>query len=194
MFPLVRAKQIGYIQQRMEGRQVSTISILYSVDSFEMAQELPLIQLLLEQVETLYRGNAWHGPALRGCLRDLSASEAEEHRAASGHSLADIALHCAYWKYAVRRRLIGGKRGSFPWKGSNWFTLPAPLTEEVWKSILRTLDDEHDALCDAVMNFPPFELFKKQKGSKFLPYEMIQGIAAHDVYHAGQVRVMKPKR
>ena len=122
----------------------------------------------------------------------LTAEEASGHRTKSGHSIAEIALHCAYWKYAVRRRLSGGKRGAFPWKGSNWFSLPSPLSNDDWKAILEILDREHDALYQVIENYSEKLLMKKQAGSRFLPIEMIQGIAAHDVYHAGQIRLLKP--
>ncbi len=157
-----------------------------------MAQEHAIIQMLLNNYEQLYRGKPWHGPTLRGSLMGLAAQEASGNRTKSGHSIAEIALHCAYWKYAVRRRLSGGKRGAFPWKGSNWFSLPIPLTDANWKAILETLDSEHDALYAVIEKYPEKLLTKKQAGSRFLPIEMIQGIAAHDVYHAGQIRLLKP--
>ena len=39
------------------------------------------------------------------------------------HSIVENVVHCAYWKYAVSRRLTGEKRGSFSLKGSNWFAI-----------------------------------------------------------------------
>jgi len=159
-----------------------------------MAQELTISHMLLTNYEQLYRGKPWHGPTLRSSLTGITAQEAGLPRSRSGHSIADIALHCAYWKYAVRRRLTGGKRGSFPWKGSNWFTLPSPLTDENWKAIQQTLDAEHDALFAVIQEYPEKLLTKKQQGSRFLPIDMIQGIAAHDAYHAGQIRLLKSEK
>lgn len=124
----------------------------------------------------------------------LNAQEASGHRTKSGHSIAEIALHCAYWKYAVRRRLSRGKRGAFPWKGSNWIVIRTPLLDQDWKAILETLDAEHDALYQVIEGYSEKLLMKKQPGSKFLPIEMITGIAAHDVYHAGQIRLLKPAK
>lgn len=150
--------------------------------------------MLLRNYEQLYRGKPWHGPTLRGSLMGLNAQEASGHRTKSGHSIAEIALHCAYWKYAVRRRLSRGKRGAFPWKGSNWIVIRTPLLDQDWKAILETLDAEHDALYQVIEGYSEKLLMKKQPGSKFLPIEMITGIAAHDVYHAGQIRLLKPAK
>ena len=158
-----------------------------------MANALSITSVLLDQLESVYHGKAWHGPTLRGSLRGITAQEASQTLTQSGHSIADIALHCAYWKYSVRRRLLQSPRGSFPWKGSNWFTLPRPLSEEEWKRILHALDEEHEALRLAIESFPEATLGQVPKGSRYCYYQLIQGIAAHDVFHAGQVRLLKAK-
>ena len=62
------------------------------------------------------------------------------------HSIAENVVHCAYWKYAVRRRLCGEKRGSFPLKGSNWFALPEPLSEASWREFTALLESQHRLL------------------------------------------------
>lgn len=158
-----------------------------------MSQVLTILSALHDQLDSVYHGKAWHGPTLRGALRGISAQEAGKAVNQSSHSIADIALHCAYWKYSVRRRLQNSKRGTFAWKGSNWFTLPKPLTEELWHKILNTLDEEHNALRKAVESFPSSHLGRIPKGSRYSYFQLIQGIAAHDVFHAGQVRLLKAK-
>jgi len=159
-----------------------------------MAKVDPMIDILLVHLDSVYRGKAWHGPTLRGSLSGVTAEEAGDTLTQSGHSIADIALHCAYWKYSVRRRLLQSKRGAFAWKGSNWFKLPQPMTESTWKGILKTLDEEHQVLIESVLTFSDSHLSRIPKGSKFSYGQLIQGIAAHDVFHAGQIRLLKAKR
>ncbi len=158
-----------------------------------MSQVPTTLSALLDHLDSVYHGKAWHGPTLRGSLRGIPAQEAGKALTQSGHSIADIALHCAYWKYSVRRRLLNSKRGTFAWKGSNWFTLPKPLTDELWQRILNALDEEHQALRQAVESFPNAHLGRIPKGSRYSYIQLIQGIAAHDVFHAGQVRLLKAK-
>ena len=79
--------------------------------------------LFLRMLDDAYQRKAWHGPNLRGSLRGVTADQALWRPAPGRHSIGELAVHCAYWKYAVRRRLTGLKRGTFPRKGSNW--LPA---------------------------------------------------------------------
>jgi hypothetical protein len=94
---------------------------------------------------THYERKAWHGPNLRGSLRGVTAEEALWRPAPGRHCIWELAVHCAYWKYAVRRKLTAVKRGAFPRKGSNW--LPPG---DSWEADLRLLREEHLALRDAV--------------------------------------------
>lgn len=91
----------------------------------------------------------------------------------------------------MRRRLRGEKRGSFPLKGSNWFTLPARLDDAAWRDYVRLLDEQHKALRETVAKFPASKLSTVPAGCKVSNLKIIYGIAAHDVYHAGQVRLLK---
>ncbi len=89
--------------------------------------------LLLRLLDEAYNKQAWHGAQLRGTLRRVNATQATWRPKPQRHNIAEIAVHCAYWKYAVRRRILGEKRGSFPLKGSNWFPISSHLTDGRWK-------------------------------------------------------------
>src|SRR4051794_26233423 len=91
------------------------------------------LSLLLRFLDESYEKKAWHGPNLKGSVRGLDAFTAEWRPRSDRHSIVEIVVHCAYWKYAVRRRLSGEKRGSFSLKGSNWFAIELPLGEAPWK-------------------------------------------------------------
>ena len=80
--------------------------------------------LLLSLLDEAYSKKTWHGPNLRQSLKGVSAKQAARRPGRDRHNIWEIALHAAYWKYAVRRKLEGGKRGAFVLKGSNFFTRP----------------------------------------------------------------------
>ena len=147
--------------------------------------------LLLRIIDEGYSKKTWHGPNLRGSIRGVSAKEASWRPGESRHNIWEIVVHCAYWKYIVRRRILGEKRGSFPLNGSNWFTRPEELTGSAWKMDVRLLDDMHRLLFDAITEMKSSELKKSPNGSKFDNRSTIFGIAAHDIYHAGQIQLIK---
>ena len=137
--------------------------------------------LLLRILDDAYERKAWHGPNLRGSLRGVTAQEALWRPAPSRHNIWELAVHCAYWKYAVRRKITGEKRGSFARKGSNWLR-----PGEKWEDDLRMLGREQRALLAAIEMATSQQLTKLER--------LIYGVAAHDTYHTGQIQLIKRLR
>jgi len=124
-------------------------------------------------------------------VRGLSARQAAARPTRGRHNIWELTVHAAYWKYAVWRRLTGEKRGSFAVAGSNWFPSPSPLTEAAWKGAVDLLVKEHRRLRRVVAALPASALSKKAKGGGERNVRIIRGIAAHDLYHAGQIQLLK---
>lgn len=139
-------------------------------------------ELFVRILNASYEKKGWHGPTLRGALRGLTANQAFWRPAHGRHSIWDFVLHCAYWKYAVWRKLTGSRRGSFARKGSNWFEPPLP-TERAWRDDVQLLADAHRMLCEAVEDAPLKIIRDKAR--------VIYGVAAHDAYHTGQIQMLK---
>ncbi len=151
----------------------------------------PKIEHLLGLLDEAYNRAAWHGPNLRGSIRGVTAREAAMRPRVGRHNIWEIVVHAAYWKYRVRARLLGEKRGSFSIPGSNWFHRPLDAGEKAWRADMALLDQEHRLLREAVSGFPPGDLDRSPRGSKSSPRRLIAGIAFHDVYHAGQIQLIK---
>ncbi len=93
--------------------------------------------------------------------------------------------------YVIRRRLTAEKRGGFALEGSNFWVRPQDDTDGAWKLDLALLGAEHGALRDAVARFPTARLMQPAVGSPFTYAALIRGAAAHDLYHAGQIQLLK---
>ena len=146
---------------------------------------------LLAILDQAYNRPSWHGTNLRGSIRGLSAERAAWRPAPGRHNIWENVVHAAYWKYAARRRLTNETRGSFPLKGSNWFRRPVEATDRAWKTDVGLLDEMHRALRKAVTDLPPTKLRRPIGASKRTYGWLISGIAAHDLYHAGQIQLLK---
>jgi uncharacterized damage-inducible protein DinB len=149
------------------------------------------IEQLLELLDEGFNKAAWHGPNLRGSIRGVTALEAAARPGAGRHNIWEVVVHAAYWKYAVRRRLLGEKRGSFELTGSNWFERPGDRSEKAWRADVALLEREHRQLRDAVWSMEPEALDRRSRGSRSRVRRLIFGIAFHDVYHAGQIQLLK---
>jgi hypothetical protein len=108
------------------------------------------------------------------------------------HNIWEIVVHAAYWKYAVRRRLARDKRGSFALSGSNWFARPqGEGLDRAWAGDVRLLVDEHRRLREAIAAIPARDLERPVGSQSTTAAHLIRGIAAHDLYHAGQIQLIK---
>lgn len=147
--------------------------------------------MLLLQLEQAFDRKSWHGTNLLGSIRGIDVTEAAWRPADDRHNIWEIILHAAYWKYSVYRRISGGDRGSFPIAGSNWFVRPNEGGRKELRTDIALLKDFHRRLIEEVRAIDPGRLGEVPAGSKFAYRDLIIGVAAHDLYHAGQIQLLK---
>lgn len=145
------------------------------------------LEMLLDGLDEAFDRRSWHGANFRGSLRGVTAEQAGWRPAPGRHNIREVVWHASYWKYVVRRRLTGEKRASFPVSGSNWFERAEAPDEAGWKAELKLLAEMHRRLRETVAALPPGKL---KPGA----IHMIRGSAAHDLYHAGQIQLLKRLR
>ncbi len=142
-------------------------------------------KLVLALLDEAYEKKTWHGPNLKQSIKGITAKQAAWRPRPGRHNIWEVTLHAAYWKYAVRRRIEGGRRGSFVLKGSNFFVRPekGKLNEAAWSADKKLLEREHRALHVTVA-----KVLRTARAAKLLP--QLYGVAFHDIYHAGQIRLL----
>lgn len=141
---------------------------------------------ILQLFEEAFEKKAWHGPNLWQSLKGVTAKQAAWRPEPGRHNIWEETVHAAYWKYAVRRKLEGGKRGGFALKGSNFFPRPEAggLSESAWKADKEILRREHLTLREAIR-----AALRKPPTPKLA--HTLWGAAFHDIYHAGQIRLLR---
>lgn len=161
---------------------------------------MTLTELLLASIDEAYDKRSWHGTNLRGSLRGVTVEQAawrpayakaSARQGQSSHNIWELMVHAAYWKYDIRRRLTGEKAHSFAIEGSNFWTRPLEGTLGEWRRDLRLLEDEHAKLRAAVAAFPASRWTRQAPGKPFNFEGLVRGVAAHDLYHAGQIQLLK---
>jgi uncharacterized damage-inducible protein DinB len=135
----------------------------------------------------------WYGGATAiGSLRGVGHAQAAWKPADDRHSIWELALHIAYWKYAVRRRLDSSvPRGAFPRSPANWPRIPDHADERAWKEDRALLRREHEALVAIARTLGPDELDRRDAKGDYRALDLLFGVASHDVYHTGQIQLMK---
>ena len=155
-----------------------------------MPRLAPELAILLDALDRAFHTRSWHGPGLRGLIRGVTPRQALWRPGAGRHSIWELVLHTAYWKYAVTRRLTGGSIGGFSRTPSNWPGAPTRPDASRWREDMALLESEHRRLRTAVASLDPRRL-SRRLGRSWTVAQTIEGVAAHDLYHAGQIGLIK---
>ncbi len=105
--------------------------------------------MLLDVIDQGFDRQSWHGPNLRGSIRGVTHLQADWRPEPERHNIWEHVLHAAYWKYTVRRRILGEKRGSFQINGSNWITTQE-TTAAAWRRDVKLLVETHESMRAAI--------------------------------------------
>jgi uncharacterized damage-inducible protein DinB len=132
------------------------------------------------------------GPSPAGSLRGVDIDLATRRSAGLKHCIWELALHIAYWEYAVRRVLVDGPKGGFPRMPSNWPAMPAEPCGRVWKADRALVKQERAALVVELENLDAKKLDERTSAaSERTVGDLLIGIIQHSVYHTGQITLLK---
>jgi uncharacterized damage-inducible protein DinB len=156
------------------------------------------IEGIVDELQREYGGDAWYGSPLRDILKGITAAQASSRPVPQAHSIWELVLHITAWKREVASRMQGRPAGEPP--EGDWPTAPSDGqgTDAAWAQALEALQQAQVALLSAVGQLPPSRLHvpvtdprNRPLGTGVSHYVTLHGIAQHDVYHAGQVAIIK---
>ncbi|MEJ2616215.1 MAG: DinB family protein [Ignavibacteriaceae bacterium] len=146
---------------------------------------------LKDILEEAYFKKAWHGPNLHSALNGVTADDALKRPSKGRNNIYEITIHSAYWVYRVINRIRKNPGLKFPLKGNNWFESPKTLTNTEWKKIKKLLNELHKELFNLISELSSREFKSKTEKEKQIISRLLVGISMHDVYHAGQIQLIK---
>jgi len=146
------------------------------------------VQRISDQLKRAYEGEAWHGPSLKEILAGVSADQAARRPVPTAHSIWEIVLHIAAWDGVVCDRLHGNYL-SDPAEG-DW-PAAAETTDEAWAAALEALGANHLKLRKAIASLNEADLDKPLAPGKPSAYVTLHGVIQHDLYHGGQIALLK---
>jgi uncharacterized damage-inducible protein DinB len=143
---------------------------------------------ILDQMDRAFFGDAWHGPALAQLLEGISAEDAARHPIRGVHSIGELVNHIAAWNAIAARRLAGERVDVTP--EVDWPS--AGEADDVeWRRSLDRLMESRARLRSAVEGLSEEQLAEKPEGQKESRYILLHGVIQHDLYHAGQIAILK---
>lgn len=151
----------------------------------------PRLVLHIQELTLAFDRRSWHGPNLMGALRGVTPAGAVWRPQPQRHNVAEIVVHCAYWKYRVCRLLDPARHTGFTVPGSDWFGREREMSRADLKADSDLLREWHGHLIAEIRRIDPDDLDRQAGTGKFTVSELLCGAAAHDVYHAGQIRLLR---
>ena len=145
------------------------------------------MELIAVQIRRAFWGESWHGPSVREVLADVSADDAAAHPIAGAHSIWEIVLHMTGGYNLVLRRVRGERAQLAPEEA--WPPV-AEFSSRAWHASQHTLERLNQLLQGAVRTFP-VERLSQELGSEYSAYTQFCGAPQHDLYHAGQIVLLK---
>ncbi len=142
------------------------------------------IARIVDQMERAFDGRAWHGPPLMKILRGITAREAPARLFPETHTIWELVNHVTAWKQIVARRISGQVVKVTP--AQDW-----PKPRGTWTQALAELQRAHRDLVKAVRKGPPDGRAGKVLGKSHNHYVLLHGAVQHDLYHAGQMALLK---
>jgi uncharacterized damage-inducible protein DinB len=149
------------------------------------------IARLADQIRRAFEGGAWPGDSVLEILAGVSAKTAAARPIADAHSIWELVLHIAAWDKVVIRR-AGGEAVKL--SGKQNFPAVKDISEAAWRNALTLLKATHAELLKTVAAFPDSRLQERVPGQKqeyYNFYYMFSGIVQHELYHAGQIALLK---
>jgi uncharacterized damage-inducible protein DinB len=145
--------------------------------------------LIADQLRRAFEGEAWHGPALLELLEDVDAATAVAKPLPGVHSIWELLVHIAVWDDAACRRIAGEKWQ--PTGTANFPLAPERVTSAAWRKTVADAKRTHDRLVKKVAALSESRLRDRVPGKRYDFCHMLHGVAQHELYHAGQIAILK---
>jgi uncharacterized damage-inducible protein DinB len=146
------------------------------------------ISRIVDQMDRAMNGEAWHGPHLEELLKDVSAQQAAAYPVEGTHSIWELVNHIAAWNSILAQRAAG--KAVVVTSEQDWPAV-TDTGAESWSRSLEQMRKARARLRGVVEKLSDARLEDIVPGKDHSVYVMLHGGVQHDLYHAGQIAVLK---
>ncbi|HXZ80916.1 MAG TPA: DinB family protein [Terriglobales bacterium] len=146
------------------------------------------VKRIADQMQRAFEREAWHGPSLLELLGDVDAPTAAAHPVNEVHSIWEIVYHLTAWKRAIPVRMRGE---AIELRGEQDWPPVEDVGESAWQATLDNLKTAHRGLHEATLALPEARLSDPVPNRPHNIWFMLHGMVQHDLYHAGQIALLK---
>jgi len=147
------------------------------------------LEHIADQFTRTYAGETWHGDPIKRILQDIDPQQAFRKPSQNVHSLWEIILHIIAWEKVVLKSLQGAAYTMLH-DEDDWPLAKEP-SSEAWQATLKVLEETTETLRTLIAAFPETKLHEQVPGQNFTFYMALHGVIHHNLYHAGQIAILK---
>lgn len=144
-----------------------------------------------DQMRKTFYKDAWYGGSIMEFLPEISATEAASHPLEERHSIWELVHHMETWKRVARLTIKGQEMGKIT-PEEDWPPIE-DFSEESWAKTVESLKEEHEALSGAISSLSDERLDETVPGRSYSFYTLLHGVIQHDLYHLGQIAILRKK-
>ena len=147
-------------------------------------------EFLAEQIRVTFEGDSWHGPSVAKVLEGVDYNQARAKPLPDRHSIWELVEHINTWmnaaNWAVENRRIYDPKNIVDWP-------PVGRTVEEWGQSTARLGLTVTRLIHSLTGWRDEDLDEIIDGGKYSYRFLLHGVVQHNVYHAGQISILKRK-
>lgn len=148
------------------------------------------VERISHLIKNAYNGSAWHGSSVITLLDGISATQAANHPLEKCHSIWEIIRHMIVWRQFAWNKLVGEKTFDVINSQQDWPYIES-FANTAWQETLTDLEDSQQSLLQALNQIDDSLLEQRVPGRNYSYYILLHGIIQHDLYHLGQIALLK---
>jgi uncharacterized damage-inducible protein DinB len=149
-------------------------------------KELPKI---IENLETVFRGDAWHGPSIMEVLKGISPNLVNQKTTNTKYTIAQNVFHLIAWREFLIQKLNGNFKYELITELENWGN-NEDVSVENWPNLIANLQAKQEKIVELLENSDDSLLHKTVPGNDFNFYHLLTGFIQHDTFHLGMIWIL----
>ncbi|AWV97614.1 DinB family protein [Arcticibacterium luteifluviistationis] len=151
-----------------------------------MSKELDKI---IDNLETVFRGDAWHGPSVLEMLNSLPEKVVDQKQGYSKRTIAELVYHLVAWRKFIIQKLDDKIHYTLESEEDNWGS-PEMTSQANWQNLIQLFKDTQKELVDLLEDQNDELLNRRVPGEHYDFYKLLTGMIQHDTYHLGMIWVL----
>jgi hypothetical protein len=148
------------------------------------------VKFLRDQIKTTFKGDSWHGPNLVNTLAGIDHTQAMLRPIGERHTIWELTDHIAFWMEEVWKS-IDDHAPLNPNKKLDWSKMGT--TEVEWQQSVSRMEVAVNLALDTLLEWTNEDLEEQVPGEKYNFKQMLHGMLHHNLYHSGQINLLKTK-